>query len=222
MCSNPVRAVKFLCHHYMHHSKRKRRVGARKWLYMPVSRTRGQRANGVNDDYTGALTLSLPQKRHDMRCGTGRVTAPNQDQFTMHQHLRGGSQATPYREHDGLLSCSAAYSPFELACPQAIPEAGIGDRVINQPQSACITVREDALRPISCDNITPSFCNLSNSLIPRNTPGCATSFRANTSHRVEHSFRMIDTVQVAIDLGTEPSPSSWMVATTTHTYNPPF
>jgi hypothetical protein len=33
---------------------------------------------------------------------------------------------------------------------------------------------------------------------------------------------MIDTIQVAIDLGTEPSPSYWMVATTTHTYSSPL
>ncbi len=99
---------------------------------MLVSGTSGQRANGINDNHTGTLALGFSQKGHDMRCSAGRIAAPDQDQLTKHQHLGRGSQATPYREHDGFFGSSAAYASFELACSQAIPETGVGDRAINQ------------------------------------------------------------------------------------------
>src|SRR5258708_835950 len=130
VCRNPVRPVKAFRHHYMHQSKRKRRIGARKRLYMLVSGTSGQRANGINDNHTGTLALGFSQKGHDMRCSAGRIAAPDQDQLTKHQHLGRGSQATTYREHDGLFGSTPAYASFELPCSQAIPQTAFGAKAL--------------------------------------------------------------------------------------------
>src|SRR5712691_11611361 len=101
-----------------------------------------------------------------MRCGTGRIAAPDQDQFTMKQHLRRRSQASTNCEHDSFFSCSTTDSSFELGSAQAIPKAAIGNGIIDQSQSACITVWKDTLRPMLCDNVMPTRCDLSNSFIP--------------------------------------------------------
>src|SRR5260370_37210366 len=64
----------------MHHSQRKRRIGARKRLYMLVSGTSGQRANGINDNHTGTLALGFAQKEDNMGISGGSnpaSTAPH-------------------------------------------------------------------------------------------------------------------------------------------------
>src|SRR5713101_8069725 len=68
-----------------------------------------------------------------------------------------------------------------------------------------------------CYDVMPSPGDFCNCLTPRNTCKFTTAFGANSSHRIEQPFRMIDAVQVAIDFGAEPAACHWMVGATPHT-----
>src|SRR5579859_2114860 len=75
---------------------------------------------------------------------------------------------------------------------------------------------------MSCNDILPMGRDLGNSIIPRYTLKRAIALWTNTPHWVEQSSRMIDTIQVAINFGTEPAASHWMVTATAYTDCPPL
>src|SRR5436309_2914566 len=103
MSRNPVRSMQFLLHHHVHHAQSQSRIGTRQRRNMLVSGTGGQSTNRVNNYNAGTITLSLTQKRHDMRSCTGRIATPNENEPALQQHIRSWSQASTNGQLYGFL-----------------------------------------------------------------------------------------------------------------------
>src|SRR6266700_1561288 len=120
-----------------------------------------------------------------MRRGAGRITAPDEYQPAVDEHLRRWSQPSPDSKQYCLFSCMTTDGSLQAAGPQAIPEATISDRAVHQPESSRVAVRQDALRAMLSNDVTPASRDFRDGLVPRNAFKRAAAFGANTPHGIE-------------------------------------
>src|SRR5579884_536765 len=189
---------------------------------MLIGGSGGQCAYGVNDDLASATAPGLAQERHDMRCGTGRIAAPDEDELALKQHLRRRREPGAHRQQNGFFRRVATDGAYKPRRSQPVPEARIANGPVDQPQRACIAVRQDTLRPILRDDVAPAARDLRNRLIPAYALERAIPFRANAPHRIEQAVGMVDAIKVAIDFGAQPAARHRMVSATTHADGPPL
>src|SRR5579885_1008627 len=96
-------------------------------------------------------------------------------------------------------------STFQSTSAQTIPETLIHHAPLDQSQRAGITIWQNALRPMRCDDIFPAHRDLCNGLVPGDPFKLVVSLRSDSPHRREQSLCMIHPLKVTIHLCTEPA-----------------
>src|SRR5579859_5241808 len=133
-----------------------------------------------------------------MRRGTGRIAAPDENELTLEQHFGSRSQPPADRQHNGFFSSSPTDGTLQATRPQPVPETSMRYRAMHQPQRTRVTIRQNALRSMSLDTITPSTRNFRDGFIPGDTLEFATAFRPGAAQGIAQPVRVVHTIQVAI------------------------
>ena len=165
-CAQPGFVMKSFGEEDVHESERQRAVGRRARPQMLVSRSRGRRAPGIDDDDVGAVALRLAHEGHEVWRRAGRIVSPDDDEPAVADIARVGGEASAERHLDRGLGGGAADRALQTAGAHPVPETDAGDSALQQAKRAAEGIGEDRRRAVLGDDRLPPLGDLADGLIP--------------------------------------------------------
>src|ERR687893_189346 len=99
---------------------------------MLVSRSRGRRAPGIDDDDVGAVALRITHEGHEVWRRAGRIVSPDDDQSTVANIASVWGEASAERHLDRGFGRGAADRALQTANAHPVPETDTGDSPLQQ------------------------------------------------------------------------------------------
>src|SRR6185437_1994319 len=169
---------------YVYDAERKRRVGARQRCDVDVALLGRRAAIRIDRNELRAAPLRFLCARPEVQARRDRIAAPDDDEAAVLELLdvhadRGADDRGPSR-----LAGGRADRAIEKRCAQAMEEATIHRRALEQPHRSRVAVRKDRLRAVARPgDRLEALCDLVERLVPRDAREAALALGADAAHR---------------------------------------
>ena len=200
-----------VANHHVHHGERERGVAARSDLQMPIGGFGRACADRIDDDHRGPAFPRFSDQRPEVEVGDDRVGAPQHDEAAVDDVLwvNAGAGADGRRE-SGRCDRTADVS-LERAAAHDAEEAHVERCHLDDALHTGRAVRQDGLGARLGDNAAPPRGDIRQRFVPGHALEAALAFRADTLQREQDTVRVVDAIEVVVDLRAERSSRERMV-----------
>jgi hypothetical protein len=174
---------------HVHHRKRERTVGARHERDVLVALLCGGAAIRIDRDQPRAAALGFLRTRPEVKIGRDRVAAPDQDELAVLVSLEVHADGRADDRRPPRLAGRCAYRAVEQGGAQAVKEAPVHRRILQESHRACVAVGHDCLRSIRRGrDVRKPRRDLVDRLVPRDAREAPFALATDAAHRMQHTL----------------------------------